>query len=206
MSTGKTKQRAGILAGRGLRRLFCVLLALFVLPMGVVSSQPGASFAAHQTTGEYELKAVYLYNFLHFVQWPREKLVDRDTPFVIGLVGVSPLGAALADLQKNLVGKARREIKVVFHGPYEPGMDFACCDLVFFTESEHIKFPEILAGLKNRPTLTVAEHEGFLADGGMINLVRYEDKVRWEINRSALKNAGLRLSAKLMDIAVQVVD
>ena len=54
--------------------------------------------------------------------------------------------------------------------------------------------------------LTVVDHDKFLAAGGMINLVSYRGKIRWEINRLPVQQAGLRLSAKLLAIAVNIVD
>jgi hypothetical protein len=50
----------------------------------------------------------------------------------------------------------------------------------------------------------VASHEGFLQMGGMINLVRSENVIQFEINLRASKKAGLELNARLLDVALRV--
>jgi hypothetical protein len=158
-------------------------------------------------TTEYQLKAVYLYNFLHFVKWPeKSEQAGVTEPLVIGIVGMSPFGDALADIKASLPAAKQKEISIISYGPYRQGMDLSRCHLLFISASEQRHFPAIVAGLRGKSVLTVADHDSFLAAGGMINLVKYKGKVRWEINRTPVQQAGLRLNAKLMDTAINIVE
>jgi len=49
--------------------------------------------------------------------------------------------------------------------------------------------------------MTVGEVEDFARDGGVINFVLRENKVRFEINVSAAERAGLKISSKLLKLA-----
>jgi len=149
---------------------------------------------------EYELKAVYLYNFLHFVHWPKE-----PEPRVIAVVGSSPFKDALTKLQARLQKTGKKSISIQYLGPYHQGMDFSRCNLLFISASEKKNFPSIITDLKSAPVLTVADTDSFLTAGGMIALVTSGNRIRWEINRTSVQEAGLRLNAKLLDIAVRVV-
>ena len=53
--------------------------------------------AADQVAREYQLKAVFLYNFAQFTEWPADAFADEKSPIVIGIVGTDPFGATLED-------------------------------------------------------------------------------------------------------------
>jgi hypothetical protein len=46
--------------------------------------------------------------------------------------------------------------------------------------------------------------DNFADNGGMIRLLIVEDKVRFEINNTVAKKAGLNISSKLLSLAVRV--
>ena len=192
-----------------LRGLSGLLVILLFLPAAGLYPQvhPQAGSNQQLITTEYQLKAVYLYNFLHFVKWPKNTdAPDTAGPFIIGVVGKSPFGDALTEIKSSLPEVKQKEIAIITYGPYRQGMDLSRCHLLFISASEQKNFLSIVTDLLGKPVLTVADHTAFLAAGGMINLVSYRGKIRWEINRTPVRQAGLRLSAKLMDIAVNIVD
>ncbi|MBI5141482.1 MAG: YfiR family protein [Nitrospirae bacterium] len=181
---------------------FVIVFLLFSFVWGAVPL-PQASYGGQQPVREYELKAVYLYNFLQFVQWP------DSTPtgvMVIGVLGESPFGGALEELEENVRKGGMTPIKIVHYGAYHEGMNLDDCNLLFVSASERRNYTGIIAGLKGSPVLTVSETEDFIDSGGMISLVRSRDRIRWMINRHSAESAGLRMSAQLLSIAVKVVD
>jgi hypothetical protein len=52
------------------------------------------------------------------------------------------------------------------------------------------------------PLLTVGESPDFLRDGGIINFVMQDGKVRFEINQEAASRAQLRISSRLLRLAL----
>ncbi len=155
---------------------------------------------------ENELKAIYLYNFLQFVQWPKEKCpLPGGRARKIGVLGDSSFEPVLRALQAKLNAK-NQQLKLTFHGPYHDGMDLSNCCLLFIAGSELKNLPRILDNLDSKAVLTVADSDAFVTKGVMITLISRKNKVRWAINREPVTKAGLRLSAKLLDIAVQVIN
>ncbi|HVV02776.1 MAG TPA: YfiR family protein, partial [Puia sp.] len=47
---------------------------------------------------EYELKAIFLYNFAQFVEWPPAAFSNNEAPLVIGVIGKNPFGDRLKDI------------------------------------------------------------------------------------------------------------
>jgi hypothetical protein len=81
------------------------------------------------------------------------------------------------------------------------------CDTLFVSSSEKKSLTAILEAVKGSGVLTVADMEGFLDAGGMINLLLDPDrKICFEINLDATRQSGLEVSSKLLRLAKRVVD
>ena len=55
------------------------------------------AIAQAQLSGEYELKAAFLYNFTKFVEWPEQSFKTADDPIAICILGENSFGRALED-------------------------------------------------------------------------------------------------------------
>ncbi len=78
------------------------------------------------------------------------------------------------------------------------------CHLLFISASERKRLAETLAALPQTPLLTVGDQERFAEQGGMINLVLVEKKIRFEINIDAVERARLKLDPQLLNSAVKI--
>ncbi|HIJ78149.1 MAG: YfiR family protein [Desulfobulbaceae bacterium] len=164
------------------------------------------AFNQEQQIQEYELKAVYLYNFLNFIHWPTSPGSEDLGPMVIGIVGKSPFGNALEALKVSLEVAGKPTIAIKEFGPYRSGMNLTACNLLFISASETQNFKNIIEELQQSPVLTVADTQDFIKAGGMINMIKHEGKIRWEINRAATNNANLRVSSQLLKIAIKTFE
>jgi hypothetical protein len=59
----------------------------------IIALFPERAFS--EVSREYKIKAVFLYNFTKFVEWPAESFNSDSAPFTIGILGIDPFGAAL---------------------------------------------------------------------------------------------------------------
>jgi hypothetical protein len=57
--------------------------------------------------------------------------------------------------------------------------------------------------LKGCSVLTVADMDGFTEAGGVINFVREGTKIRFRINNDVAAKEGLKISSKLLSLAVR---
>ncbi len=165
-----------------------VLLSLFA-GIGTIQAQP--------TTAEYKLKAVYLYNFLQYVDFPPNAFADEQSPIVIGVLGNDPFGNTLDETIISEVVKNRRlEVR-----RFKRVNDITDCHVLFIGASEEDKLKSILAALKGRSILTVGDVENFARLGGVIRFLTENNKIRLKINLEAAKEANLSISSKLLQIA-----
>jgi hypothetical protein len=152
---------------------------------------------AQATLPEYQVKAAYLFNFLKFVEWPEEAFPDPLAPIVIGICGEDPFGNSLPQV---IIGKTVQGRDLVIH-KYRASEDMRGAHILFLGPTEKKRFPQILSGLHGASVLTVADTEGFLEAGGMIQFVSENDRVRFAINVDAASRAKLKMSSKLLSLA-----
>ncbi len=183
-----------------LRRL-AVLWTQIVFLMAVSSF--AAASGGQPVIRQAQVKAVYLYNFLHFISWP-DRQEDKGVK-VIGVLGDQKLGRRLTELARRLKQKRRTAIRVILYNSYRPELDFTVCHILFIGPSQADNFKMILARLKGQSILTVADAKHFLSVGGMINLVEMGGRVRYEVNLTVARAAGLRLSSQLLESALTVI-
>jgi len=170
---------------------------VWVLPFAVLLvAGPGLAAQAARAS-EYDVKAVFLFNFAQFVDWPAEAFPHSDTPLVIGVLGDDPFGGVL----DQTVGDERlggRPFQVRrFHSVDE----IETCHILFVSRPEGDRPQNILAGLRNRPILTVSDADGFAERGGMIRFVTERGRIRLQLNLAAAEAAHLTISSKLLRVA-----
>ena len=183
---------ARAMARAAMVRLLTAVLAAVVLPCV-------ATIATAETPAlsEYQVKALFLFNFAKYVYWPPHAFADDSAPIVIGLVGQDNFGD---NFKQAITGKTINGRPVVVkHVSSE--QEYKGCHILFISASEKSGLPEILNAVKDSPVLTVGETERFLAQTGMINFTKKENKIRLEINLGAVQRANLKISSKLLSVA-----
>jgi hypothetical protein len=155
------------------------------------------SGAAELVMTESEVKALCLLNFAKYVTWPEGTFAGGDVPLRIGVIGHSKLAR---DLEKLSSGKVIAGHKVeIFES--NPDENWSECQILFVGADEKSHFDEILPKSGKLPILTVGERDGFLEAGGVINFIKKENKVRFEIDLNTAHSARLQISSKLLSLA-----
>lgn len=161
-------------------------LALLALACGLTGAAAPVS--------EYQLKAVFLFNFAHFVEWPPAAEPRDNQPFVIGVVGKDPFGPALDDVVRG---------ETVEHHPlaierYPNAAQIGACQILFIPASELAHLDQVLAAVRGRSVLTVTDAEGPAPRGVIIGLVKRDNRIRLRIDLEAARAGNLIISSKLL--------
>jgi hypothetical protein len=143
---------------------------------------------------ESDLKAVFLFNFTQFVEWPAAAFSDPTTPFVIGVLGDDPFGKILDDIVTNETVKNR---KIVIRR-YRDVQEIGACHILFISHSESGRLTGIFESLNGRSILTVGEGDGFSEAGGAIRFIIVQNKLRLRINVDSVNAAKLTISSELL--------
>ena len=160
---------------------------------------PPSASAQSQTEpkGEYALKAVFLYNFCRFIDWPKSAFASPNEPITIGVVGEDPFGSFLKEAVQGETSRGRA-IQIVHYSKPEA---IGHCHLLFVSRSEAGRTEKILSAVSGKSVVTVGETDAFVDRGGMIALTSEKNHVRLHINPSLLRAASLDVSSKLLRVA-----
>lgn len=172
---------------RGKKSLYAAGLVLLLSAGPTAAAQPAVS-------REYQVKAVFLFNFAQFVDWPSGTFPSAQAPLVIGVLGDDPFDGFLDDTIRD--EKVNDHPLIVQR--YRRVEEIGACHILFISQSESGRLDRILARLKDRNILTVGDAEDFARRGGMIRFVTENNKIRLRINMDAAKAAELTISSKLL--------
>ena len=174
------------------RRLQLPVLLLLLWTATAILPAPASPVAST----EYQVKAAFLYNFAKFVEWPPEAFPD-GRPFVIGILGQDSFGSAL---DEAVSGKTIRERKISVRR-FSRLDEAADAHILFISDSEGEALPRILKRLGSAPVLTVSDLPRFAEQGGMVQLIMEQSRVRFAINVASVERAGLKPSSQLLKLA-----
>jgi hypothetical protein len=160
------------------------------------SAGPEAS-AQTAISREYEIKAVFLFNFAQFVDWPPKTSASLQAPLIIGVLGDDPFDGYLDDTVRG--EKLNNRPFVVQR--YRRVEDIDGCQVLFIGRTDPSQLLHIMAALKGRSILTVGDTEDFAEDGGIIRFVTENNRIRFRINVDAAEAAHLVISSKLLRLA-----
>lgn len=153
--------------------------------------------AAQNPAQDYQIKAVFLFNFTQFVEWPARAPADSRRPIVIGILGDDPFGRYLDDTVRG----EKVDNRSLTVRRYHRAEEVEGCQVLFISRSEAARMEQILARMNTLGVLTVSDVDDFAQRGGMIRFVTENNRVRLQINTVAAKAAGLIISSKLLRVA-----
>jgi hypothetical protein len=151
-----------------------------------------------QPPTEAQVKAAYLYNFGKFVRW---QTPPESGAFEICVMGKNPFGSALSET----VAGEQMQGKSIVARQLTSMAEASQCRILFISASEEGRLKAALAAAKRGNALTVSDIPGFAEHGGMIGLVNVGGRIRFEVNLTAVNDAGLNVSSELLKVAVRVI-
>jgi hypothetical protein len=173
------------------RYLFNIMLVFYLVALSsaVVS-------ADQHKAGEYQVKALFLYNFLNFVEWPAGSSFNSSPAINVCIVGDDPFDDALDSIRNETVKGKRLAIR-----NFRPFDEPEGCHLLFIPASEKGHAGQILRSVREANVLTVSDTVEEGRQGAIISFFIEQKKVRFAISIEAAQKAGLKISSKLLRLA-----
>jgi hypothetical protein len=170
----------------GLKLLWRVLLSAVVSATFVRGATPPS---------EFDLKAVFLFHFTQFVDWPEDAYPAANAPFTIGILGPDPFEASLTSIVR---GESVGLHPIVVRDVRSEAVELRCQILYVSREGEPLlEFRKI----RSAPILTVGESEAFYQEGGVIQFYIDRRRVRLRVNLEEARARSLGISAKLLRVS-----
>jgi hypothetical protein len=144
-----------------------------------------------------KLKAIFVYNFTKYVNWPQ-----RSGNFVITVIGKSPISAEIISIaSKKTVGNSTIEVKVV--NVPEEVME---SQIVYIPASKNNALSVIKEKSPERHFLIITEKPEACKAGSCINFVNRDGRLSFEISKINMESYGLGVSSDLLKLGTVVTN
>lgn len=175
------------------------ILLFLILSLYIFSPQQTQA----QDLSEYDVKAGYIFKFIYFVNWPENTFQKSESTINFAIVGENPFG----DSFKKIMGKTINGNVLVIDEIKTDDLisNSSKYQIIFICSSELKQMSRILKTFDGKPVLTISDIDSFLDKNGMINFIVREGNIRFEINDSAIKNAGLNIRSAMKRQAVRII-
>lgn len=161
------------------------ILSIIIICLGLQAT------AYSQKINEFEIKAVFIYNFTQFVQWPEESFQSTEDNFVIGVLGENVFGRSL----EEAVSGERYQSRPIVVEYYPTIKDIRKCHILYVGSVNPANL-----NVKGA-VLTVGEHDDFMERKGMLRFYDEGNKIRIQVNQAKATDSGLIISSKLLRLA-----
>ncbi len=195
------------------------------IPIATANPRPSTSKSAREI--EYDVKAAFIYNFIKFVEWPKEKKAEEDkqqkklAPIIIGVLGDSPFGSSfVAILGKEIKSRAIHFIEIdSYDAYYKSATDKSKawemyrehyqgivqkCDVLFICDSEKKHVNKLTSLTDGNMILTISDIPRFAQDVGIVGFVKERNKVRFEVNLENANKENIKIRSQLLNLAKKV--
>jgi hypothetical protein len=173
---------------RHFRFFYCLSLFCFF---------PAFASAQTQPLSEYQVKAVFIYKFCLYVEWPPGTFEDASSPVTIGVVDADEVAAELEAKSKNRTIDGR---PLAVRRLNEPS-SLDKLQLLFIAHAQENTLAHWMELAQKYPVLVITETPTGLDAGSSINFALQDNKVRFDVELAAAQRQGLKLSAQLLKVA-----
>lgn len=145
-----------------------------------------------------KIKAVFLYNFTRYFEWPSAK---KSGNFVIHVVGKNE--ALMKELSKMAESKTvgNQKMEVVNTPEFDPK---AKPHMLFLLPDVSKSLGDATSKLKGKGALIIAENKDAAKSGAAINFVVIDNKQKFEYSKNSAVKAGLKTSEDFKALAIAV--
>ncbi|MDM8525684.1 YfiR family protein [Desulfococcaceae bacterium HSG8] len=176
------------------KQTLSVILMLLTTSFILASAAISGSFS--KDIPENEIKAALIFKFPVYVRWPDSVMNDKTGNFECCVLGNDPVSSLLTQFNGKKMMEQTIRIRQLSNI-----REIDDCHMLFISSPEKKNLLMIFKAIKGKPILTVGHMKKFTQNGGIINFIRQEDSVRFEINPKAAEQAGLKISSKLLRLA-----
>ena len=175
------------------------LCAAYALVL-VAWSAPAPSASDLPAANEPTVKAAFLFKFLSYVDWRTGTFAEASAPIVVGVMG----GDVIAEALTSVVGARKVGEHPVEIRRLRPTDSLDGVHMLFVAREHAARTRQLAAATQRRGILLVTDYEGALEDGSGINLVVVDNRVRFEVSLDATERSGIKLSSRLLAVALWV--
>lgn len=145
-----------------------------------------------------KIKAVFIYNFTKYIEWPSE---HKGGEFTIAILGRNK---ALYD-ELNKMSQIKKIANQTFSiVSYNSVSEIKVPHILYIPSDSTEELAKAVEKLRGKSTLIVTEKPGMARKGAGINFVIIGNRQKFELNKSNVEKHNLKVASTLENLAVLV--
>lgn len=144
-----------------------------------------------------QVQSGLIYHFTKYVEWPTNM---RSGNFVIGVVGKTDITTFLKKLASSKMAGTQKIVVKEFKSIN----DVTKCHIIYLPKSQDKNFTTAVAKGISFNALLITEKNGLGKKGSCVNFIIDGGKPKFEVNKSAIQKAKLKINDKLVALGVVV--
>lgn len=158
-----------------------------------------ATRAEAEVAKHHQIMAGFLLHFTSFTQW---KSLE-DNSINLCLLGPEPFKSYINEMVKRRPKNSQGETIVLNYVDKASQNNLNNCQIIYLQPEHYQSMWQNIGAMQN--TLLVSQSSEFISQGGMINFVLKNKRVKLEVNLPAVKAAQLKISSELLKHA-KIID
>lgn len=146
---------------------------------------------------EKQVRAMFVYNFANFVEWPRKAFSRANSPLQVCLLGDVPFSPYLEPMSGTIIGERELLVSITDDEKRFKGQ----CHILFVGDDKKLDMERLYKSKKYVYILSVSEQKGFIERGGIVNIIDQSQKISFDIDLDNAKKRGLFISSDLLSLA-----
>ncbi len=172
-----------------IRQFILLLLSLLTINYGYTAS-------AQDKFDEYMVKAAFTMNFARLTQWP-EKRLKASEAINICVMGNETLKSTFTLVKgKNINGHTAR-LNIISRLNM-----IKQCHILFISGIKQSNMRQIFKLAQQHSILTISELPDIGQSHAILNFIMHRHKVRFQIDPEKAQQAGLKISSRLLKLAI----
>ncbi len=152
---------------------------------------------------ERQVKSAFIFKFGNYVTWPEKSFAEATSPIIIGIVNDELMAT---EIEKIAAGYTAGNRPVVVKRLNLHPADAASAVHIMYLNDASTKYIDVYQkALLQPPTLYITDTVEGLNSGGVINFVRDDSRVRFDVSMPAAAQNNLKLDSSLLTVARHVL-
>lgn len=174
--------------------LTVAVLAVLMILFSCAAAGVGEPGTRQELAHEYELKAVFLFNFLKYINWEDN---PNEEYFNIAVLGESKI---LPPLEEIAAKRKAKNLNIEVHEISDLNNE-EFFHLLFIPDAAKERWRDLSKLPLDARTVTIAESHGFPGRASAFEFLINDGKLRFKINQEEIAETGVSVSSQLLKLA-----
>lgn len=160
----------------------------------------GPAVIVNAGQAENHVRALFLYNFANYVEWPESAFSSPSDKLKMCLYGLPDFMAVLKVYDGTIIGE--RELQIF--ASEKVNEISSGCHILFVSKQKKKLTPDYLRKIKSLYVLSIGDSDDKTSEGEIISIIRTSDKVQFDIDLTLASANRLTISSDLLSLARKI--